>query len=311
MRLNAVNVVFNELLVGIERNEAWKDVFSDNASKNRLRQYVQVHSLMNFFLCDLANREISKSELQATVCLCVCGPLFDDFFDEENINSTSIGKLLNAPNTLEVQTPKAQLFVYLWNKTQLLVSNADPLRLAAQELFKAQSQSKKLKKGNLNKLQLRNIADAKGGLSALLFRSLLNHELIEGEEEAVYALGAVGQLMDDIFDLWDDYADGLQTLVVDAVPNFKPIAEYFSFKNEQFVDLINNLSYPKFNKKLFLNEMKLMSAGGELCCKQFLKAQQLNNDRFSPIEIGRGALICDMESPMNRIKMLLAAISDV
>lgn len=308
VRLNAINSALNDLFKSIADNKEWGSVFTSNSEKNRLQQYVQVHSLMNFFLCDLANREMTQEELNATVYLCVCGPLFDDFFDEENINSASIATLLNAPSTLKVKSPNAQLFVYLWNETQLLVQDPDGLRLAATELFKAQAKSKKLKSGSLNKLQLKDIADDKGGVSALLFRSILSHECTAGEKEAVYALGALGQLMDDIFDFWEDHSTGIQTLVVDAIPDFKPIAQYFAFKNDQFKTHVKRLKYKEFNKQLFLREMHLMSAGGELCCDQFLKAQKINGGRFIPTEIGRQPLICDMESTRNRVKMLFSAL---
>ena len=70
------------------------------------------------------------------------------------------------------------------------------------ELIAIKEESKKLVNPNLSKAEVEKIAFQKGGYSALLFRSILKHPIIVDEEKALYQLGAVGQVLDDLFDLW-------------------------------------------------------------------------------------------------------------
>ena len=64
-----------------------------------MTQYVEVQSLLDYSLCGLAGREISKNELRACVYFCACLPIYDDFFDENDLSAEEIKTLMSAPES--------------------------------------------------------------------------------------------------------------------------------------------------------------------------------------------------------------------
>lgn len=46
----------------------------------------------------------------------------------------------------------------------------------------------------------------------MLYRSVLGTPLISGEEDAIYLLGSILQLANDMFDVYKDFKNGQQTV---------------------------------------------------------------------------------------------------
>jgi hypothetical protein len=85
-----------------------------------------------------------------------------------------------------------------------------------------------------SKQDLMKITYSKGGISALALMYLMVPEMTMQERKAVYELGAVMQIIDDISDLQEDMKSGIHTL-----PNQK----LFTYKELKglYIGVINNL----------------------------------------------------------------------
>ena len=116
--------------------------------------------------------------------------------------------------------------------------------------------------------------------------------------------------MDDIFDLYDDVQEGLNTTATKYHNDFTPVVEFYKMEVLSLKNLFFKLDYDLSNKNKFIREIMLIVNGGTLCGKQFLEAQKANNNKFSIQEIGREALICDMEKKSNWLKMVRLSISN-
>ncbi len=66
----------------------------------------------------------------------------------------------------------------------------------------------------LNIQELSDITQEKGGSSVLLFRCLLDNPLSQEEQVALRLTGGLIQLCDDIFDVWFDHQDGVETVAL-------------------------------------------------------------------------------------------------
>lgn len=309
-RIKEINRVLTTLKKEVSVNPEWKNVISSKGFDLRLTQYVQVHSLLDYSLCGLAGRSISKGELKACVYFCACLPLYDDFFDKNDLTAEEIKGLMQAPKHFEPKNPVEGLFIHLLK--EVYKNLPDPILFAKyfEGLYYGQEESKKLLDPTLEYAHVKKIAFEKGGHSALLFRSILKHPFLKGEEKALYQLGVVGQLLDDLFDLWDDLEEGVNTIVTKYDDDFTPIYDVYLSEVQSLKCLILNLNYKLGCKNKFIRELMLMVNGGTLCGQHYMRLQKQNKGVFDIQEIGREALICDMENKLNWIKMIKISISN-
>ena len=308
IRLVRINKVLKNLKKEVNQNPNWASIICSEDFDLRLTQYVQVHSLLDFSLCGLAGRKISKSELKACVYFCACLPLYDDFFDKGSLSKKEIKNLMYTPKGFNPDNPVQELFIYLLRTVYQNLSDSGLFGSYFEQLYYGQEESKRLIDPQLSLEDVEKIAFQKGGYSALLFRSILKHPLIEGEEEAMYQLGAVGQVLDDLFDLWDDLEEGINTIVTKFNDDFKPVFNQYLKEVEELKCRFRTLTYTKKNKDKFIRELMLLVNGGTLCGQHYLKLQAQNDGVFDIKKIGRDALVCDMEKNSNRFKMIRQSI---
>lgn len=308
VRLVRINNVLKTLKREVCKNPNWASIISSKGFDLRLTQYVQVHSLLDFSLCGLSGRKISKYELEACVYFCACLPLYDDFFDKTDLSEKEIRELMTAPEDFKSENSVQELFIFLLKIVYRNLPDSDLFSRYFEQLYFGQKESKRLLNPELSRADVKLIAFQKGGFSALLFRSILNHPLIHNEEKAIYQLGAVGQFLDDLFDLWDDLEEGINTIVTKFDNDFSPIFSQYIEEVEKLKSNIQELNYEKKNKNKFIRELMLMVNGGTICGKHYLRLQSQNNGVFDIQKIGRKAMICDMEKVSSKFKMIKQSI---
>ncbi len=307
-RLSRINKVLRNLKREVNKNPDWALIISSKSFDLRLTQYVQVHSLLDFSLCELAGRKMSNDELKSCVYFCACLPLYDDFFDKSDLSEKEIKDLMFAPQDFEPGSALQELFIYLLKVVYQNLPNPELFGKYFERLYYGQKESKKLINPDLSRDEVEKIAFQKGGYSALLFRSILKHPLIEREEKALYQLGAVGQVLDDLFDLFDDLEEGINTIVTKFNSDFTPVYVQYLNEVEKLKLSFQKLSYKQKNKDKFIRELMLMVNGGTLCGQHYLKLQAKNGGALDIQKIGREALVVDMENKSNWLKMIKQSI---
>lgn len=306
-RLNRVNGILDEIVKAAEKEEAWRLILNQKGFKMRLTQYVQVHSLLDMSLCGLAGREITDEELVSCVCFCACLPLFDDFFDEQNMDAKQIKQLIHTPGEVVLADPKAALFLHFFK--QIKLKNEQLFAEFFEQLFWAQEESKRLLVERLDDDAVLKIAFEKGGYSALCFRAVLQHEFVDGEEVMLYQLGAVGQLMDDLFDLHDDYLEGVKTYALNNSEKVDEVANHYFKEIDALKKMVFNLPVQEVEKKRFWRELILMINGGVLCAHQYIDVKNKYGE-FDIAKLSRKEVICDMEDKSNWWRMVKLSIAD-
>lgn len=309
-RIVTINKVLSDLKKEVSKKPEWSEIISAKGFDLRLTQYVQVHSLLDYSLCGLAGRGMTEKELKACVYFCASLPLYDDFFDKNDLSAEEIKALMKAPKDFQPNTPVEGLFIFLLKEVYENLHDKELFAKYFEGLYYGQEESKKLLNPDLTFEEVEKIAFEKGGYSALLFRSILRHPLIEGEEEALYQLGAVGQLLDDLFDLWDDLEEGINTVVTKFDKDFQPVFDRYMKEVEKLRQLFLALDYKKSDKNEFIRELMLMVNGGTLCGLHYLELQKQNGGVFDIHKIGRDALVCDMEDKKNWVKMVKLSVAN-
>lgn len=181
---------------------------------NRTRQYMFANFFFGEWLNTLRAQVISPKEKERFVWLSSCAPIFDDFF-EKNADLTRILQLLQTPKTELAQTKEEKVAVFFFQKILKSLPQQQSIINTASQLFEAQklSQSQKL----LNTSDVHKafeISIQKGGYSGKMYAELFDEDEKQSSRlHLAYLLGAYGQLMDDVYDLYDDKAEGINSFV--------------------------------------------------------------------------------------------------
>ena len=143
------------------------------------------------------------------------------------------------------------------------------------------------------KEELKNITWNKCGYSFLLSRMLLKHTSTKREEELCYQYGGIGQLGDDILDIYDDKKEGIETL-----PHILNNKELEKLYMDELYILFRNMQGLPYKSK------NIRKAARKLCIVTAIPLVQLDLLKQNNIETGkafsienkkRENTICDMQ----------------
>jgi len=279
-----------------------------NSETNRLSKYgIYVPLFIGEAFAVLRGNNIAENERVALTSLGCMTALFDDLFDEGQYNDEFIRNLLENPFEPENETPQLAVLVKLYNLFLNNTKHSAEAKLLMSHIYDAQVASRKQKNPDIGTAELEQITYNKGGFTMQLYRLAFENELTDTENILFYKLGAIGQLENDIFDVYKDFKEGINTLVIieNQIDNLKQ--RYNSLQREVFA-AIEKLHFTNAQKYQFRLICSLIIARGYVAIAQLEKLSAKTNHIFSPSFYSRSELICDMEKPLNRIKLLYYAV---
>ncbi|MBK7434283.1 MAG: hypothetical protein IPI66_10510 [Chitinophagaceae bacterium] len=274
----------------------------DEADIKKLRGYygLAVPAILGEAFCALRGSRMTKQERMASTCQGAMTGLGDDFFDRQRLSDQAVKDFVERPSSLEGKTASEKLFLHFY--TTALSLAPDGLQMQGQllKVFHAQLLSKEQKKGMLNNQQIQDITLRKGAESLLFYRTAFSHPLAKGEEKMLYCLGGLMQLSNDIFDVYPDLQDGIDTLLTtaDKIQNIRTLflsllkigttaayqSDYDPGDIRKFLDII---SIGIFSRCL-------------VCLDQLEKNQKRTEGLFKPRLYKRKDLVCDMDTAVNK-----------
>lgn len=307
--LNLHRYLKKEYLKDLEFPEELKsNYFYHSNYYNRTKQYMHANHFFGELLTTILGRKMSKEERRLFANLSSCAPIFDDFF-ENKTDLDHIRVLLHHPDKNSALSPSEKLSVHFLNNILKSDINQKAFLQAADSLFLAQLESKNQKDKGLNQNQLLDISDRKGGFSGLMYTLLLQESSAKDFSSLGYHLGSFGQLMDDIFDLYDDQKEGIRTYVNQSRKMIE-LRFILEEKEQQILDLANRVSSsPKhFNK--FKQVLEVFTSIIEIAIEQYetleLKQQVCPIDC---LKLERKAWIIDMEKASNIRKLFFKSLN--
>ncbi len=260
--------------------------------KKRIAFYTAQSVITNHWFSQLRGYKPSKLEIKHALYLGAFTPIADDLMDGQNITFQELATQQDGA------TADAVLFDYLYAKLAPIMAENALFKSYFEKAHLAQNQSlKQLQKAPLSLEQLKEISYNKGGYYTLLYRAVLLNPLLPHEEEAIYHLGAIMQLLNDLFDLHKDYHNHVQTLVTNT-RNIKYIREQEVALRNQFLLHFKQLSYAEKNKKRALAAIMAIVTRGNVALDDYEKIQG-ENPHIDVAAYPRKTLIVDMELPKN------------
>ena len=251
--------------------------------------------------CMLRGKAMTPDERYRLTYMGALTGLFDDLFDEKMVQESHIKELVNNPSESIVASSHERLFVRFYEKV-LDSGNISLVKEHLNRVFHAQVLSKKQKDPGIKEEDIRHITLEKGGTSLLFYRCAFPEPVSESEYRMVYHLGGLGQLENDIFDIYKDHLENIRTLATTAsrVPDLR--SEYKTLMHDVF-NLVSKTDFPAKNRKRFSGFVSLVSSRGLVCLDHLQKLENLANGVFDISSYSREDLICDMERAGNQLKL--------
>lgn len=174
---------------------------------------------------------------------------------------------------------------------------------AADHLFDAQQKSKSQKDKKCSFEELLHISLNKGGYSGLMYALLLEPPHSDVFLNLAFELGSYGQLMDDVFDLYDDAQQGIQTFANQSgsVQDIRLIIEE---REQVIIEKLSKSSFAVKDRKSFLRVLHLFSNIIEIALLQYEKTEDLKGVHPQQcLSIDRKYWLVDMEKASNIWKL--------
>lgn len=262
-----------------------------------------VPSILGEAFCILRNKKMTEDERWASTSQGVITGLFDDFFDDLKLDEAQILEMVMHPETISGNTTNERVYLNFYLKS--LEHAAYPERIKKQLLavHRAQLESLKQEALTLGQDEIWEITKQKGGESVLFYRTAFNHRLEKGEAVALYQLGALMQLENDVFDLYKDAQGNIDTLPTTIRP-IQLLRKKFDAELEKMLLSCRDMDYPRRQVSRFLDRIMPIICRAYVAFEQYEKLEGENNAVFNINSFTRKQLICDLEKPRNFLKAM-------
>jgi hypothetical protein len=211
--------------------------------ERRIHFYTAVSAVSNHWFGLLRGKGPTPQEDMDGLLFGAVSPVIDDLMDSTDRTFEE----LEADTRQE--TAEQVLYHYLMQRLRPLRQINPYFDKYARLTHLAQNESlRQMRPEPMSIEELERISYEKGAYTMLLFRMVLRNPPVDGEEAAIYTLGAMLQLMDDLFDVWNDLQDGSQTLFTNTGDVRAMEARYVQCEN-RFREQLLGLDLPMAQKR--------------------------------------------------------------
>ena len=225
-------------ILGLSRKKHSKN------DKRRISYAFKVAGVVGYFIECITNKPLSPNSKENLIIAGALTPTFDDYCDSINSSAESFKSEIKAKylaNNTSFDEASRNLFFILQRKT---VQSEFEKHLETAIHWQIESAKQKTTKGSTI---LEEITINKGGSAFTFFASCTDYNFDEKKINAVHDFGAFIQLIDDIFDIYQDEKEGINTLATINTAILKNVTLSLTY----FIDKsLNNLSITNNNGKL-------------------------------------------------------------
>jgi len=298
-----INPILNEA-------KANKDGSLTSKDFHKINHYygLGVPAILGEAFCKLRGKPMSERERWVNTSQGVTTGLFDDFFDELKLPKDLIVEMIEQPESINPKSSNEKLSLDFYLITLQKSSYPELIKKHSKLVKKAQIESTEQETQTISSARIKEITRSKGGNSVLFYRVAFDHLLTSSEEKALFQLGALMQLENDIFDIFKDLKKGISTLPT-SLSKASELRDYYHEEMNRMIDLSYKMDYPKKQIKRFLDHVIFVINIGFTCLDQFQKLENSEGKFNSPL-FNRKQLICDMGKPSNIIKSICYQIKN-
>ncbi len=293
------------VFVDIELSKQDNDSTLSEKDFRKIRGYYgfAVPALLGEGFCMLRGRAMSEKERYAITYLGALTGLFDDFFDEKNMSEAHIMDLMNTPEDRLAKNANERLFAKFYRVALQNSPDIQRVKDTALLVFNAQVNSRKQLLSTISNEEIQQITYDKGGLSLLFYRGVFQEDIDDSEKSMLYHLGAIGQLENDIFDIYKDDKNGVHTLAT-RTKKIKELRQTYTQLMNQTFQLVHQTRFASRNKKEFARFISFIISRGFVALDFLEKNERNTHKTFVLRHYDKKDLICDMGKLSNSLKLI-------
>lgn len=308
--------VFKEIRAQKKYNHAFLIPYLDEFEKKYDGKFPpeQRQKILNYygifitaFLCSsykkLAGKKLTLEERKRATLFGILTPVGDDLFDLDKLDEAAIRQITFHPETYMANTFSSNVAKEIQTYLLSQVPHREAYIVASKNVLDIQAETIKQTDSNTSKEETTRITYTKGAVSVIIYHQCLDEAADAQMQEALFYVGSLYQLGNDIFDLYKDVRDNIYTLVNtcgDFIAFRKSFLERVSEQNNK----IMALPFPEKNKKDFCVVMNTINARSMVALDQFVQFQEKKGGKIDWWKEDRKKMITDMEKPMNFLKWL-------
>ncbi len=252
-------------------------------------------------------RKLSAIERENATLAAIVTTLIDEFTDKKLLPFAQLNELVSfssgyLPNTLEEAVVKDILGILIKR-----VTSPEKILNEFRRTLNAQHWSEKQFSQEVPEDEILGITYEKGGSSFLLLHYLIRELPDEKTCQAINQMGGALQLCNDIFDVYKDFHEGVNTLP-SRCDDYGAFEKFYLVECRKFTEMAAEIDQPEKNIRFFVTLITLIMARGTVALRKLAKLQRKSGGGPLPLEtLPRKELICDMEKPLNFLKAITYA----
>ncbi|MFM1756864.1 MAG: hypothetical protein RL621_1846 [Bacteroidota bacterium] len=281
-------------------------IFDSSAIKKAARFQGVQQVFINDAFAHLMNRNTNTFERTSNKLYFILTGLYDDIIDQKLIDEKILNQLFEDPSLAKTNLFETKVLVDMHLNLTKRVKNNTDYRSTLANIHQAQRDSSKQINSQLNQEELLDITLRKGGYSLLMCRQYIDLTESKQIDNCWYQLGGVIQFTNDLFDIYKDLQEGIQT-IPNSAKNISEIKTIYDQLVHNFMNTIHQLPFEKSKLDSLKIKLSPIPAFGYLAIHNLTKLQDQNKELPNLTAVPRKSLIIDMEKTANRIKLIQEA----
>ncbi|MCK6601515.1 MAG: hypothetical protein L6Q77_06790 [Bacteroidetes bacterium] len=195
---------------------------TDSQLQDRMNRYALTGLYLAECLSSLHHQAMSGEEESRVIHYCAALPVFEGFFRVAAPDYSRILRLINHPEIIVPETPEETLFIQLLTEIYRTVPDQTLFRSWLMKLFDAERDHLWQQSDSITQPDIERLSWERAAYSMLALRSLIDRQILYGEEMAIFQLAGTLRLLEDILDIHQDFQNGWQTLATRS-PNSRSL----------------------------------------------------------------------------------------
>ena len=244
----------------------------------------------------------TEAEMRMVTLFGILTPVGDDLFDLDKLDIDSIKAITFTPETFVADSFSAKVAKEIQTNLLQTVPDREAYLEASKNVFEIQIETIKQTAPSITEEELKRITYAKGGYSVIIYHEVLQKASPE-LWKALFYVGSLMQLANDIFDMHKDVPDGIFTLP-NQCKDFRGLRELYMQRVKETNQLLLTLPFGKAAKKEFCLRMNFIISRGLVAIDKFIQLEKQKKAALNFSSLTRKEIVCDMQKPGNILRWL-------
>ena len=277
--------------------------FSPTAFKGIIKYQTLQQIVLNDSFAQLMGRNTNAEERYSNTLFYIASYVYDEILDTQQLSFEELNNLFENPSLANPMNFNEVILMKVHKELMKRATNALNYYQTFIALHHAQKDSIKQFQASINMDEIVDITLRKGGYSAKVCSYFVSLPHSEKIENCWYEIGSLIQMVDDLFDIYDDIQEHINTFA-NANANFTVIQNIFTQQISSVCKAIHTLPFPIAKKQNFAIKLSLLPALGIIALDNLGQLRNKENQLPELQKVERKRLIIDMEKISNIIKMI-------